>query len=437
MAKRHVTTNAPATSVIDAVQAPLIPALDVWHTASQPAMNLTYKFEIFQPADMDYVYTGWTPFSEAQKDVVRGVFAEYAAMLNVTFREVGVTSGDPDINLGRVNLAAAGQGGYRYSYFTDGFGGITAKTLDGFALFNKDYGVLDRHLVLHEIGHAMTLKHTGNYDTGGEGAPGPYLPANQDHSKYSVMSYNRNPDNGRESDHLMLYDIAALQARFGANLHYRTGNDVYRGPQGLIQAIWDAGGTDRIEGSGYSKPLTIDLRDGYFSSLGAKHNLAIAYGVIIENATGGSGQDTVTGNEWDNVISGGKGADRLNGSTGNDRLVGGAGNDNLSGGTGRDCFLFDTALSSNANVDRIDDFSPVNDVFRLDGAIFKALAAGALAEAAFHIGAGAHDANDRIIYNEGTGALVYDANGNAAGKAISFARLDAHLAITSADFLIV
>lgn len=437
MGRRQVTANAPAPAIINAVQAPLHPNLDVWHGASEPAMNLTYKFEIFQPADMDYVYTGWTAFTEAQKDVVRGAFAEYAAMINVTFSEVGLTSVDPDINLGRVNLGAGGQSGYRYSYFTDGSGVITAKTLDGFAVFNKDYGVLDRHLVLHELGHAMTLKHTGNYDADGGGAPGPYLPANQDNSKYSVMSYNRNPDNRSDSDHLMLYDIAALQARFGGNLHYRTGNDVYRGPQGLIQAIWDAGGTDRIEGSSYTRTLTIDLRDGHFSSLGAKSNFAIAYGVIIENATGGSGGDTITGNDWNNVISGGKGGDRLNGAGGNDRLAGGSGNDTLSGGSGRDCFLFNTALSSNANVDRITDFSRVNDVIRLDDAVFKALAKGALAAPAFHTGTGAHDANDRIIYNDDTGALVYDANGNAGGGAICFARLDAHLAVSSADFLIV
>ena len=48
----------------------------------------------------------------------------------------------------------------------------------------------------------------------------------------------------------MLYDIAALQARFGANMTTRTGNDVYNGPNGNIQAIWDAGGVDTISGSG-------------------------------------------------------------------------------------------------------------------------------------------------------------------------------------------
>lgn len=436
MAEPRVTSNAPSQKIIDSVQFAMAAGMDVWHTSSESPLRLTYRFNSAQPGDLSHKFSGWTAFSAGQEKAVRSVLAEYASIINVVFEET--SSADPDLNFGRVNLGSAGLGGYGYAYRTDGAGNVTSAELDGFAVFENTIDIAARRpLILHEIGHAMTLKHTGNYDAHDDGAPGPYLPASQDNTKYSVMSYNPNPDNGRESDHLMLYDIAALQARFGANLHYRAGNDVYRGPQGLIQAVWDAGGTDRIDGSGYSKALTIDLRDGHFSSLGAKDSFAIAYGVIIENATGGSGKDKIAGNQWDNVISGGKGADRLDGGAGNDRLIGGPGNDTLSGGTGRDCFVFKIALDSDANVDRITDFFPGKDLFRLDDAVFKALPKGALAPAAFHTGAGAHDANDRIIYNDDTGALVYDANGNAAGKATSFARLDTHLAVTYADFLIV
>jgi serralysin len=436
MAQPRVTSNAPSQKTIDSVQFAMPAGMDVWHTSSEAPLRLTYRFNSAQPGDLSYKFSGWTAFSATQEKAVGSVLAEYASIINVVFEET--SSADPDLNFGRVSLGSAGLGGYGYSYRTDGAGNVTSAALDGFAVFDNTIDIAARRpLILHEIGHAMTLKHTGNYDAHGDGAPGPYLPASQDNTKYSVMSYNPNPDNARESDHLMLYDIAALQARFGANLDYRTGNDVYRGPQGLIQAVWDAGGTDRIDGSGYSKALTIDLRDGHFSSLGAKSNFAVAYGVIIENATGGSGDDRITGNQWDNVICGGKGADRISGGAGNDRLIGGPGDDVLSGGSGRDCFVFKTALDSDANVDRITDFSPVNDVFRLDDAIFESLAKDALAAATFRIGAAALDANDRIIYNDDTGALVYDANGNAAGKATCFARLDAHLAITSADFLII
>ena len=61
---------------------------------------------------------------------------------------------------------------------------------------------------------------------------------------------------------------------------------------------------------------------------------------------------------------------------------------------------------------------------RLENAVFAALkATGTLASAAFYVGAAAHDASDRIIYNKTTGALTYNSNGNAAGGAVQFATL--------------
>lgn len=94
-----------------------------------------------------------------------------------------------------------------------------------------------------------------------------------------------------------------------------------------------------------------------------------------------------------------------------------------------------------SNRDTITDFVAASDTIRLDNAAFTALgAAGQISVAAFHIGAAAHDASDRIIYNQTTGVLTYDANGNAAGGAIQFAVLGttAQLAaITVADFVVI
>ena len=70
--------------------------------------------------------------------------------------------------------------------------------------------------------------------------------------------------------------------------------------------------------------------------------------------------------------------------------------------------------------------------------MFTALTAlGRLTADAFHIGAAAADAEDRIIYNSATGALSYDANGTGAGGSIQFAKLTAGLALTNADFVVV
>ena len=115
----------------------------------------------------------------------------------------------------------------------------------------------------------------------------------------------------------MLYDIAALQARFGANMSYQTGNNNYTGPAGTIQAIWDAGGVDRFDATGKQQPVTIDLREGAFSSMGATNNLAIAYGAVIENATGSAFGDTITGNEIANELVGAGGNDTIDGGNSN------------------------------------------------------------------------------------------------------------------------
>ena len=56
---------------------------------------------------------------------------------------------------------------------------------------------------------------------------------------------------------------------------------------------------------------------------------------------------------------------------------------------------------------------------------------------AFHIGATAADAEDRIVYNSATGQLFFDSNGNAAGGSTLFANLTTGLALTNTDFHIV
>ncbi|MCC6984658.1 MAG: hypothetical protein IT535_15445 [Bauldia sp.] len=147
----------------------------------------------------------------------------------------------------------------------------------------------------------------------------------------------------------------------------------------------------------------------------------------IEKILGGQANDRLTGDSL---------ANSLFGNAGDDVLNGGLGKDILTGGAGRDTFVFSTALSS-GNVDQIADFSVADDTIHLDDAAFKALKAGALSQAAFWTGAAAHDADDRIIYNAKTGALLYDADGNGRGAAVQFATVSPNLALTHADFYVV
>jgi Ca2+-binding RTX toxin-like protein len=153
------------------------------------------------------------------------------------------------------------------------------------------------------------------------------------------------------------HDIAATQRLYGANLTTRTGDTIYgfnsntdrqhftlsNGSQGAVFSVWDAGGVDTMDFSGYSENAEIDLRPGAFSSVGptpngpARGNVSIAVGVVIENAIGGGGADLLIGNDALN---------RLDGGLGDDILIGGLGADTLTGGGGRDRASYESALAA-------------------------------------------------------------------------------------------
>ena len=187
----------------------------------------------------------------------------------------------------------------------------------------------------------------------------------QDSRQYSVMSYFSETNTGgyyagAYASAPQLLDIAAIQALYGANMNAFLGDTTYgfnsnadrpwfiatAANSPLVFTVWDAGGNDTFDFSGYSQAQTINLNAGQFSDVGGlTANVAIAVGTTIENAIGGSGADTIIGNTAGNTILGldgndsiygDAGADNINGNKGADTIVGGEGNDTLFGGQGND-----------------------------------------------------------------------------------------------------
>jgi serralysin len=305
--------------------------------------------------------------------------------------------------------------------------------------------------IIHEVGHALGLDHPFSINS---------FPEQLDTFQYTVMSYSDAPghiDTAYSSFYPttpMLLDIQALQYLYGANMTYRTGNNVYVFNQGdnYYQTIWDAAGIDAIRYNSTSDAALIDLRGGHFSRLGnpiflsdgtVQHdNVAIAYGAWIERALGGNADDRIIGNSRNNVLDGRAGDDTLTGGNGNDKLIGGDGNDRLNGNGGHDSFTFRAPLDASANVDRITSFNVADDTMQLDIDIFSAFAmAGvALTGPAFYrapAATSAHDASDRIIYDRSSGDLYYDPDGTGAEAITHFATLAGAPAATAADFFIV
>jgi len=233
----------------------------------------------------------------------------------------------------------------------NGDGAFNANTRSGSLILSSDLNVsstwnggntnLDSYTYqtfLHEIGHALGLGHAGPYNaTAVYNLDNAYL---NDSWAYTVMSYFDQNDSGYFGDLRFVLgpqiaDIIAIQNLYGANTTTRNGDTVYgfnstetdvhnfsqftRTPS---LSIFDTGGTDTLDFSGYSQTQRIDLRPETFSDVnGISGAISIARGVIIENAIGGTGIDTITGNDASNVLTGGGGNDILNGGAGIDYAV--------------------------------------------------------------------------------------------------------------------
>lgn len=292
-------------------------------------------------------------FTATQQDATRTILQGYSAVANLTFTEETETN----TNHAALRYAMSDTPSTAWAYYP------SYSELGGDAWFNNSKGKYNSPArgnyawltILHETGHAMGLKHPHS-----TAAPFPAMPLDKDSIEYTVMSYRSYTGSGTGGytasnypQTLMMYDVAALQVAYGANYNTNNGATIYSWnattgqmsingvaqwvPSGnkIFMTLWDGGGNDTYDLSNYSTSVIINLTPGSWTTTSATQLAALGSGRVppgnianallynnntaslIENAVGGSGNDSIIGNTIDNILTGGPGNDSLNGGLGN------------------------------------------------------------------------------------------------------------------------
>ena len=294
------------------------------------------------------ITVNYSTLTAAEQNLAINALAEWSDIIGVTFTPV--TTGGQIVFSDAEDPTAHGPVAQ-----TDGqwsaSGIISSEHIQISASWVNSYGTslnsYSFQTYLHEIGHALGLGHAGDYNNTADYTQDA-LYANDAWST-TVMSYFDQVDNSYFANQgftrefvltPMDADIVAMQQLYGLSTTTRAGNTIYgfnsNTGNGVYNAsymasitptatsvpgytIFDSGGIDTLDYSGYARNQVINLNPETFSNIGGDvGNVMIARGTIIENAIGGSANDKIIGNSADNVITGGAGLDTLTGGGGND-----------------------------------------------------------------------------------------------------------------------
>lgn len=363
----------------------------IWSTTNG---TITYTFAEHAPGGQynnkhvgigDYV-EGFAAFTPEQRDATREAIALWDDLIAVDFVEKNGAGAD----IVYMNTSTGPAQASAYTPFLNGghgrFGKIQGDTFvnqeqaDNFDLSPGGYGFTT---LVHETGHGIGLSHPGDYNfaVGGNITYAHDAEYFQDSYQFSMMSYFHAGNTGatgfvnwatggyyQTPQTPMVHDIAAAQAMYGIETTTRTGDTTYGFNSTADRAvfdfetnlnpfvtIYDAGGHDTLDLSGFYGDVTLDLREGEYSSGYAQpdydvlnaiffeapdefwdalyagdlapnpgflsDNIGIAYGTVIEDGVTGAGHDTLIGNDVANWLDGGGGSDTYTGGGGADTFV--------------------------------------------------------------------------------------------------------------------
>jgi hypothetical protein len=441
--------------------------------ASKEPVFLTYTFN----PDSFFAPSGWSKFKSADKELARKALKMWGDASGIRFIEV--KGEDAELKFQwqwqweNVTAWAEFPELNRETFDDEGFvrdergGNVYLNTQHRAELANNPS--FELYVLLHEIGHALGLKHPFHKMAHNK----QLLKSDLDNVKHTVMSYTGG-DANMQSVGLGSLDVQAIRALYGSPS--QDGRQVAKwswskAKQILTQigkskadAIYGVAVKDMITGGGgddkiYSFVGDDTLYGGIGNDVmsggddddvlfGEADNDTLSGGYGDDTLTGGVGSDVLSGGSSDDILYGNIDGDVLRGGHGDDAIHGGTGSDILTGGKGSDRFVFDTSFSGIDDVDQIMDFNQNSDLYWndkeedkiiLSSAVFSTLAKGYLLQKYFVKGTVAKDAEERILFDSDGQSLSYDPDGSGPSAALRFAKFLGTQAVTISadDFYIV